>query len=300
VDFSGLCAFPLTPLKGEQIDWASFERLVQRLVAANVNSIGVLGSTGCYSYFSREERRAILDVAVEQAGTTPVMVSISALRSRDVLFYAEDAQQAGASAVLLAPMAYHPLREEEVFNLYQTVSRELSVPLCVYHNPGTTQFSFSHVLLNRIAALPNVKAIKIPPIPTESTQAGEQISALRKAMPAHIRLGISGDGCAAEALIAGCDLWFSVLGGLFPEITLKIVEAVSAGNVVQARALNATLAPLWKIFGEQGGSLRVIAAAAELAGLAQSNCLPAPLHSLTGEARVLLHNELKAMGLLDR
>ncbi|MBB1201541.1 dihydrodipicolinate synthase family protein [Enterobacteriaceae bacterium 89] len=297
MNFSGLCAFPLTPLSGEQIDWSSFVRILQRLVTAKVDSIGVLGSTGCYPYFSPAERREILQTAVEHAGDIPVMVSISSLRLRDVLASAEEAQKAGAAAVLLSPVSYHPLREHEVFSLYQTVTRELSVPLCVYDNPGTTQFCFSPQLLGRIAELPNVQAIKIPPIPTESEKARQQIAELRTHLPAQVRVGISGDSSAAEALIAGCDLWFSVTGGLFPETAANIVEAVKAGQPERARQLNTALNPLWSLYARHG-SLRVIAAAAELAGYAQPGCLPLPLQSLAGEDRETLHRELERMGLI--
>lgn len=47
--FSGLSAFPLTPMNEDGIDEAAFARLIERLVAADVDSIGALGSTGCYA-----------------------------------------------------------------------------------------------------------------------------------------------------------------------------------------------------------------------------------------------------------
>ncbi|MRS14211.1 dihydrodipicolinate synthase family protein [Enterobacteriaceae bacterium RIT691] len=295
MDFSGLCAFPLTPVVHDDIDWASFRQLIDKLRLANVNAIGVLGSTGCYPYFSPDERRQILRVAVEAAGATPVMVSISALRLKDVLSASEAAQKAGASAVMLSPQSYQPLNDDEVFHLYQSVCRQLSVPLCVYDNPRTTQFTFSDDLLQRIAELPNVQAIKIPPVSTVATVARERITTLRALLPAHIRLGISGDACATEALIAGCDLWCSVIGGLLPYQAGRIVAAVQKGEVAQARLLNAELMPLWEMFSQQGGSLRVVAAAAELLGEAQPGCLPQPLQSLQGAPREALREWLLSL-----
>src|SRR5690606_16472696 len=106
-------------------------------------------------------------LAVQHAGGIPVLVGIGALRTRDVLDLAEDAQRAGASAVLLAPVSYQKLRDDEVFGLYEATSRTLSVPLCVYDNPATTQFTFSDALHGRIAALPAVRSIKIPPLPAD-------------------------------------------------------------------------------------------------------------------------------------
>src|SRR3954452_15902557 len=117
--FTGLSAFPLTPLDaGGAIDAPAFERLVGRLAAAGVDSIGALGSTGNYAYLTREERSRVARLAVDAAAGTPVMVSVGATRTRHVLELVEDAQAAGAAALLLAPVSYRPLRANEVFDLY--------------------------------------------------------------------------------------------------------------------------------------------------------------------------------------
>lgn len=280
MDFTGLSAFPLTPLIDERLDEAAYVRLIEKLRVAGVDSIGALGSTGCYPYFSRNERASALRLATEHSGAVPVIAGIGALRTRDVLWLAEDAQKAGVSAVLLAPVSYHALSEEEVFSLFEAVTRELSVPLCVYDNPGTTHFTFSDELIARIAQLPNIGSIKIPPV-----AAQERVAALRTQIPAHITLGISGDASAADGLSAGCSIWYSVLGGLFPHAALAISRAALAGDMAQAREHSAALAPLWDLFKRYGGSLRVMATAAELLGIVAAPCLPPPLQTLQGDAR---------------
>lgn len=283
MDFTGLSAFALTPLLDDRLDEAAYITIIEKLRAAGVDSIGALGSTGCYPYFSRSERASVLRLATEYSGAVPVIAGIGALRQRDVLWLAEDAQKAGVSAVLLAPVSYHPLTEDEVFDLFAAVTRELSVPLCIYNNPSATHFTFSDELLARIAQLPNIGSIKIPPLAAEL--APERINALRAHIPAEIRLGISGDATAVEALNAGCSVWYSVFGGLFPQAALAISRAAMAGDVAQARQHTAALQPLWDLFKRYGGSLRVIATAAELLGVVKAPCLPAPLQTLQGDAR---------------
>ncbi|TDT51761.1 4-hydroxy-tetrahydrodipicolinate synthase [Enterobacter sp. AG5470] len=280
MDFTGLSAFPLTPLVDDKLDEVAYVRLIERLRTAGVDSIGALGSTGCYPYFSRNERATALRLATEHSGAVPVIAGIGALRTRDVLWLAEDAQKAGVSALLLAPVSYHTLTEDEVFDLYAAVTRELSVPLCVYDNPGATHFTFSDGLLARIAQLPNIGSIKIPPV-----SALERIASLRSQIPETVTLGISGDAIAVDGLNAGCSIWYSVMGGLFPEAALTIARAALAGDTAQAREHSAALAPLWDLFRRYGGSLRVIATAAELLGAVAAPCLPAPLRTLTGDAR---------------
>lgn len=282
--FSGLSAFPLTPMNETGIDEGGFVRLIERLVAAGVDSIGALGSTGSYAYLSRAERMRIAQLAVQNAGDVPVMIGIGALRTRDVLALAEDAQKAGASAVLLAPVSYQRLTDAEVFGLYEMVSSALSVPLCVYDNPGTTHFEFSDELHGQIAQLPQVHSIKIPGVPADPGAAKARVERLRALIPSHVTIGVSGDAFGAAGLNAGCEAWYSVVGGLFPSQTLAICRAARAGEADEAVRLSAQLEPLWAMF-RRYGSLRVIAAAAELQGVVSSPCLPLPLKALEGDVR---------------
>lgn len=274
--FKGLSAFPLTPLKEERIDEHAFVSLIGRPIEVGVDSIGVLGSTGSYMYLSREERRRLIELSVREAGNIPVMASISELRLRDVLILAEDAQQAGASAVLLAPVSYQPLREEEVYSLYQEVSRHVSVPICVYDNPRTTRFTFSGELHGRIAALPHVQSIKIPGVSDDDTEAKEHINRLRSVVSEQFALGISGDDCAAIGLNAGCDVWYSVLGGLFPRICLELTRHAQAGRADEALRVSKQLSPIWSLFNRYG-SVRTAAAIAIRQGWMSAPGLPLPL-----------------------
>ncbi|MGO3891328.1 MAG: dihydrodipicolinate synthase family protein [Paenalcaligenes sp.] len=282
--FNGLISFPLTPLLNDNdIDGHAFERLIQRQVQAQVNMIAVLGSTGSYAYLNREERAQVVKHAVSQAASVPVMAGIGAVRTRDVLSLAEDAQHAGAKAVLLAPVSYQKLQPDEVYGLFERVTRELSVPLCVYDNPGTTQFHFSDELLVALSALPHVASIKIPALTGTLEEATARVDALKACLPAGCSLGVSGDHAATLGLQAGCDGWYSVLGGLLPQLCrLLLVESQQPSD--QAAVLFAAMEPLWALF-KQHGSVRVVAAVAELLGLAQSPCLPLPLYSLQGEER---------------
>lgn len=295
--FSGLSAFPLTPVKHGGVDEVAFIRLIERLADAGVDSIGALGSTGNYAYLTREERARIAQLAVKYAGDIPVIIGISALSTREVLALADDAQEAGAGAVLLAPMSYQKLSEDEVLGLYETVTRKLSVPLCVYDNPGTTHFEFSDEFHGRIAQLSNVGSIKIPGVPAEPDAAVSRVEHLRSLIPPHVTIGVSGDPLAATGLNTGCEAWYSVIGGLFPTTALAITRASQAGGAQEALRLSEYLNPLWTLFSQYGGSLRVVATAAELMGLVTAPCLPLPLKGLEGESRQKLARLLDELQL---
>lgn len=292
--FNGLSAFPLTPMNGENVDLSAVAKLVARAAQAGVDSLGVLGSTGNYAYLSREERRAVLEMSVGAAEGVPVLAGIGALRTRDVLMLTEDAHTAGASALLLAPVSYQRLTEPEVFGLYEDVAAESSLPIVVYDNPGTTGFTFTDDLHARIARIPGVASIKIPPPATE--EIATRLGNLRSRLPEGTAVGISGDWVAAEALLSGCDLWYSVIAGVLPRQARIIVDHVKAGRSDLAREASAELEPLWSLFRTYG-SLRVTAALAEDLGLVSSGALPRPLHGLDSEGRSRLAEAISIIGL---
>ena len=191
--FTGLSAFPLTPLADDAVDEHAFVRLIERLSEAKVDSITALGSTGSYAYLSSEERSRVARLAVEHADETPVFIGVGALRTSHVLANAEMAEQAGASGLLLAPMTYQPLTDDDVFELFRTVTANSSLPVIVYDNPGTTHFTFTTELYGRIAELTGIASIKIPGVPADPEQAQARVQEIRAAVPAHVTIGVSGD-----------------------------------------------------------------------------------------------------------
>ncbi|MDQ0678552.1 4-hydroxy-tetrahydrodipicolinate synthase [Arthrobacter pascens] len=295
--FTGLSAFPLTPLENDAVAEATFVRLIERLAEAKVDSITALGSTGSYAYLSSEERKRVARMAVEHAGGTPVFIGIGALRTSQVLTNAENAEKAGAAGLLLAPMTYQPLTDDDVFELFRTVTAQSSLPVIVYDNPGTTHFTFTTELYGRIAELPGIASIKIPGVPAVPEQAQARVQEIRAAIPEHVTIGVSGDAKAAAGLAAGCHAWYSVMGGTLPALAMEITRAAREGRFPDAVAASKRLSPLWELFTEFGGSIRVVAAIAEHLGLAPQASLPLPIQGLTEDQRERVARVIDALGL---
>jgi 4-hydroxy-tetrahydrodipicolinate synthase len=264
--FHGLSAFPLTPTDATgKVQGAQLTRFLDPIVTAGVDSIGLLGSTGGYAYLSREQRQESVRVAVDHVGgRVPVIVGVGALRTDAAVALAKDARDAGADGLLLAPMSYTPLIDEEVFQHFAAVAEAGELPLCIYNNPGTTRFTFSAELIERLADLPDVSAIKMP-LPGNGNYADE-LTDLRGRTPEGFAIGYSGDWGAADALLAGSDAWYSVVAGLLPVPALALTRAGQSGNSVEAHRINAAFEPLWALF-KQFGSFRVMYMLAEVLGL---------------------------------
>jgi 4-hydroxy-tetrahydrodipicolinate synthase len=293
----GLSAFPITPSDAEgRVDVAAVRKLASRLSDAEVDSIGLLGSTGIYAYLTRSERRRALEAALDEVGgQVPVLVGVGALRTDEAVRLAQDAKAAGAAAGLLAPVSYTPLTENEVFEHFATVARESGLSLCIYDNPSTTHFRFSPALIGRLSRLPEIIAVKSPA--PEPQAIPRHLAELRSVVPDGFSLGYSVDWNSVEALIAGGHAWYSVLAGLFPRISMALVQAVQNGDAAEARRLNERLDPLWSLFREFS-SLRVIYASADLLGICRAEP-PRPILPLAGDARQRVADVFKALGLTD-
>ena len=260
--FSGLSAFPLTPTdrKG-RLKPDALVRHLERLETAGVDSIGLLGSTGSYAYLTKEERKRTTRVAVEAlGGRVPLIVGVGAMRTDEAEDLARDAAEAGADGLLLAPMSYQKLTEDEVYQHFEAVAAAGHLPLCIYNNPGTTNFVFSNELIARLSRLPHVVAVKMP-LPTGGDFKGE-LADLRSRSPKGFSVGYSGDWGAKDALLAGAEAWFSVVAGLLPSLAFQLARAAASGDIQEAERLDRAFEPLWMLFKEFG-SFRVMYALAD-------------------------------------
>lgn len=283
---TGVSAFPLTPFADDDLDERAYAALIRRIAGSGVASLTALGSTGSYAYLSRDERARAVAIAVENAGETPVLAGIGATRTRQVIEHAADAAHAGAAGLVLAPVSYQPLDDDEVFGLFRDVASSTDLPIVVYDNPRTTGYAFTPAMYARVADLPGIASIKIPGVPAEARKARAHVDRIRSVIPSHVTIGVSGDAFAAAGRAAGCDGWYSVLAGTLPHAALTLWET---GD-------DSRLKPLWDLCAEAGGGIRVMAAIAEHRGWVAPDCLPHPLRGLTPGQRARLAHLLDAIG----
>ena len=189
------------------------------------------------------------------------------------------------------------LTNNEVFRLFERVTSGLSVPLCIYDNAATSGFKFADELLVALSYLDKVGSIKLGELPVDPGAAQKRVTSLKNQVSEGVTIGISGDVQSAAGLIVGCDVWYSVLGGLFPHYSLRLTQAALCGDDRDTHLLNMALEPLW-VFYRRHGSLRVIAAVAEIVGTVPAPCLPFPLQSLVGNERASLEEVLKQLKFL--
>ena len=281
--FRGFSAFPITPSDASGVvDETALSGILEKLAINAVDSVGLLGSTGTYVYLTRAERRRAVEIAAKVLkGSVPLMVGVGALRTDDTIALTRDAENAGADAVLLAPVSYIPLNQEEVYQHFLSVAAATALPVCIYNNPTATHFTFSDDLLARLAHVPNIHAVKMPS--PEKADVPAELDRLRPRVPVDFRIGYSWDRRSADAVAAGGDAWYSGMGGVLPEPTLKLCRAAQARDLAEVERINSVFEPLWDLCSCLG-TLRVIYAIANLKGLYAGHP-PLPISPLSIDER---------------
>jgi 4-hydroxy-tetrahydrodipicolinate synthase len=291
--FQGLSAFPITPADADgKVIPGDLRRIVRQSADAGVDSVCVLGSTGGFAYLDPDQRCVALDAAMaELDGSLPLIVGVGALRTDTAISLARHAKATGADALLVPPISYTPLTDDEVFTHYAAIADAGDLPVCIYNNPTTTHFTFSPDLLVRLSAIPQIRAVKMP-LPAQN-DFGIEITTLRARLPQGFSIGYSGDWGCAGAMLAGADAFYSVAAGTWPEATLRLVRTGQSGDGQETTRIDAGFQPLWSLF-RQYGSFRVVHRAANLMGLSDAQP-PRPILPLAPDHDAALRDAISAL-----
>ena len=268
VPFKGIISYPITPFdENEKVDIPLFKHLVERLITSGSHGIAPLGSTGVMPYLSDEEKEEITEATLQQVkGRIPTLVGVSNLTTEKTIHHAQFAEKAGADAVMIIPMSYWKLTDDEIVAHYDAVARKISIPIMAYNNPATSGVDMSPSLLKRLLEIPNVTMIK------ESTGDIQRMHYLRRELGEEVAFYNGSNPLALAAFSAGARGWCTAAPNLIPELTISLYNAVEEGNLEKAKTIFYRQFDLLKfivnkglpravksglnILGEDGGNLR--------------------------------------------
>lgn len=231
--FKGIIAYPITPFdQQEQIDLPLFKKLIERMILAGVHAIAPLGSTGVLPYLNDEEKEALTEATIQQvAGRVPVLTGVSNLTTERTIYHAKFAEKAGTDAVMILPMSYWKLSDEEIFKHYEAVANAISIPIMAYNNPATGGVDMSPSLLKQLLAIPNVTMIK------ESSGDLQRMHTLRKELGADLPFFNGSNPLALGAFTAGASGWCTAASNLIPELNIALYEAILMNDLKRAQEL---------------------------------------------------------------
>ncbi|AOK27981.1 dihydrodipicolinate synthase family protein [Burkholderia ubonensis] len=237
----GIIAYPVTPFSADgDVDLKALDALIERLVADGVHGIAPLGSTGESAYLSDAEWEAVADTSIRAVRKrVPTVVGISDLTTAGAVRRARFAEQAGADAVMVLPVSYWKLGNDEIVGHYRAIGDAIGIPVMLYNNPATSGVDMSPELIATICrTVDNVTMVK------ESTGDIMRMHRLAQLSDGAIPFYNGSNPMALAALAAGAAGWCTAAPNLNARLPLALVEAVRAGDLARAREVFHAQLPL--------------------------------------------------------
>ena len=162
VDWRGYIPAIVTPFDEQaELDFKRLESMLEWLIEQKLHGIVVCGTTGEWFSLTSEEKQSLFKRVGEiVAGRIPVIGGCNAFTAREASLNASFAIEAKFDGILLTPPPYVKPSHAEIFAFYQAVAENCRLPMVVYNWPPGTNIDMPRSLLEELAAIDQVVAIK--------------------------------------------------------------------------------------------------------------------------------------------
>ena len=242
-NWTGVGTALVTPFRKDgSVDDAGVRRLARRQIDAGIHFLAPCGTTGEAPTLSADEKVRVVElVAAESSGRVPVLAGAGGYDTREVIHLMRRMESAGANGFLSVTPYYNKPTQEGLYQHYQALSESTSLPIVVYNVPGRTGVNVEPATLARLAAIPNIVAVK------EASGNVSQMAEICASVPEHF-IVLSGDDALTLPLMAlGGHGIISVAANEAPGEMVEMVERAEQGDFGAARRVHARLLPLMQV-----------------------------------------------------
>ncbi|MCA4133879.1 dihydrodipicolinate synthase family protein [Arthrobacter sp. M4] len=285
----GVLVATALPFKDDlSIDYDAFAEHVRFLANAGCDGVAPNGSLGEYQTLSEEERARVISTAVEVSpeGFT-VMAGVGAYGGLQSQRWAEQAAEAGASALMLLPPNSYRASDDEVVEHYR-LAASAGLPIVAYNNPIDTKVDLTPQLIARLHGEGLIVGVK------EFTGDVRRAYEIKELAP-EVDLLIGTDDTVVEMGLAGAVGWVAGYPNAIPESTLELYRLSTSGDVAdleRAREIYRDLHSLLR-WDSKTEFVQSIKLSMDIVGLRGGTCRP-PRGPLTPEARAAVTRDTEA------
>ena len=279
----------ITPFKDDlSIDWAGVEKLASHLVSTGHDGIVVNGTTGEAPTTSDEEKIEIIKVVRKAvAGKAKVVAGAGNNETSHSVEQAEMAANAGADGLLVVTPYYNKPPQAGIEAHFRAMADATNVPVMMYDIPGRTGVAIEPDTIVKLAAHPNIVALK----DAKGDVASTSWVIKRCGIPVY-----SGDDILNLPLLSvGAVGFVSVCGHTVGSELCAMLDAWFSGNSQKALEIHQKLLPVYTgTFRTQGAILTK--AALKMMGLPGGK-VRLPLVDATESQISQLREDLRAGGV---
>jgi len=289
--FKGTYTAMVTPFRNGQVDVKAFEALIDRQVAAGIEGIVPVGTTGESPTLNMQEHVRVIELAVQFAKKrTQVIAGTGSNSTAEAIELSLGAQRAKADALLLVAPYYNKPSPEGMFQHFRAIARAVELPIMLYSVPGRCGVEITVETVGRLAKeCPTIRSIK------EAGGKAVRVDAIRQVVPSDFEILSGDDGMTVEFMKRGALGVVSVASNLIPAEVKSLVDAAGRKDWTRAEELNRKYAGVFRDLFIESNPGPVKAAMAAKGWLADE--LRLPLVPITEASRQNLFATLKEAGL---
>jgi 4-hydroxy-tetrahydrodipicolinate synthase len=226
----------------QSLDLDATARHFEALIESGVAGLIVCGSLGENQCLEPEEKRAVVQCAVETSrGRVPVLSGVAEMSARAAERYLRDCGQLGVAGFMIMPAMVYKADPREALHWFRSLAGATPLPWMLYNNPVAYPVDITPEHFAELSDVENLIAIK------ESSANPRRITELRNTVGDRYALFTGVDDLLLECAILGIDGWVAGSGIAFPRENQRLWELTRAGRWDEARALNRWAQPLMKL-----------------------------------------------------
>jgi 4-hydroxy-tetrahydrodipicolinate synthase len=234
------------------LDEASYRKHLRDVVKVpGLSALAVNAHSSEVHALSFEEQRQVLDATTDEVGERlPVIAGVYADGSLEAARLARMAARGGASALLVFPPQSlamgGQLRPEMALVHFRTLAEATNLPLICFQYPmaGGLGYPFE-TLLRLCEEVPTVRAIKDW---CNDPMLHERHVRVLQSLPRPVSVLTTHSAWLMASLVLGCGGVLSGSGSVIADLQVALWQAVRAGDLGRAQAINARIYPLAQAF----------------------------------------------------
>lgn len=229
-----------TQLKKDQsLDLPGTARHLEVLIQSGVTGLVMCGSLGENQALDPDEKRRVVQLAVEVAcGRVAVLSGVAESSTELAIRYVRDCEKLGATGVMLMPAMLYKGDPRETTTYFRTVARNTGLPIMIYNNPLSYANDVTPEMFEELAAEKKFVALK------ESSGNVRRLTDLHNRVGGRFALFTGVDDLLLESAILGIDGWVAGTGIAFPEENQYLWELTRKQEWAKARELYRWFTPL--------------------------------------------------------
>ncbi len=282
----------VTPMTADGgLDLPAWDRLLDFHMREGTDGIVVGGTTGESPALTLDEIEELTRRAVTRCrDKIKVIVGAGTHATSSTVARTRALSRLGVDGVMLVTPYYNKPPQEGLFRHFMAAADASAVPVILYNVPSRTAVDLLPATVARLARHPSIVAVK------EATGSSSRAREMLSACPAEFTLLSGDDATAIEVLALGARGVISVTANVAPRRMHEACEAALRGDLVKARAIDATLQPLHKDLFVEASPIPVKWAVARM-GLI-GNAIRLPLVEMSAVHHDTVLRAMRAAGII--